>query len=64
MLKPSGILGIMTNFLTKDMVFENWFYNKDPTHVVFYSPVTFEIIAKQRGWRIQFIDANIVIFKK
>ena len=64
MLKPFGIIGIMTNFLTKDLVFENWFYNKDPTHVVFYSPVTFEIIAKQRGWRIQFIDANIVIFKK
>ena len=64
MLKPSGVLGIMTNFLTKDLVFENWFYNKDPTHVVFYSPATFEIVAKQRSWRVQFIDANIVIFKK
>ena len=64
MLKPSGVLGIMTSFLTKELVFENWFYNKDPTHVVFYSPATFEIIAKQRGWRIQFIDVNIVIFKK
>ena len=64
MLKPSGVLGIMTNFLTKELVFKNWFYNKDPTHVVFYSPTTFEIIAKQRGWRIQFLDVNIVIFKK
>ena len=37
MLNPSGILGIMTNFLSDDSLFANWYYRRDPTHVVFYA---------------------------
>lgn len=64
MLNPSGILGIMTNFLTDNSLFENWYYRRDPTHVVFYAKTTFQIIAKQRGWICEFPDNNIALLIK
>ncbi len=63
-LKPKGIIAIMTNFLNKDLRFENWYYRQDPTHVVFYSTTTFNIIARQRGWEVQFPARNVVLFNK
>ena len=63
-LNRSGIIGIMTNFLTDDALFENWYYRRDPSHVVFYTKKTFQIIANQRGWLCQFPDKNIAIFMK
>ena len=62
MLNPSSILGVMTNFLSDDSLFENWYYRRDPTHVVFYAKITFQIIAKQRGWICKFSVNNIALF--
>ena len=64
MLNPSGILGIMTDFLVEDALFENWYYRRDPTHVVFYAKTTFQIIAKRRGWICTFPDNNIALLIK
>lgn len=64
MLNPSGILGIMTNFLIDDALFRNWYYRRDPTHVVFYAKTTFQIIAKQRGWGCQFPNNNVALLIK
>ena len=64
MLKTNGIIAIMTNFLTEDLNFEDWYYRKDPTHVVFYSKTTFETISKQRGWKVHFPATNVVFFEK
>ena len=36
-----GVIGLMTNFYTDDNLFEDWYYRKDPTHVVFYCEETF-----------------------
>ena len=44
LLLDSAWLGIMTCFLTEESQFENWYYRKDPTHVVFYAEETFKII--------------------
>ena len=33
----NGTIGIMTNFHSEQDIFENWYYTKDPTHVVFYN---------------------------
>ncbi len=63
-LKPAGIIAIMTNFLKKDLNFENWYYRQDPTHVVFYSINTFKTIALERDWEVQFPATNTVLFKK
>ncbi len=57
-------LGIMTSFLPPNIMFEDWYYRKDPTHVVFYKEKTFEIIALQRNWEVFFPSKNIVLFNK
>jgi hypothetical protein len=64
MLEENGILVIMTSFLSNMEDFENWYYRRDPTHVVFYSQETFKVIAKQNNWKYWIEDKNIVFFKK
>jgi hypothetical protein len=64
MLEENGILAIMTSFLSNIEDFENWYYRRDPTHVVFYSQETFKVIARQRKWKYWIEDRNIVFFKK
>ena len=63
-LEDNGILAIMTSFLSNIEDFENWYYRRDPTHVVFYSQETFKVIARQRNWKYWIEDRNIVFFKK
>ena len=64
LLEEKGLLGIMTSFLTEDVLFEDWYYIRDPTHVVFYHQKTFQIIASQRNWSYEFPKKNIVFFRK
>ena len=64
LLNYGGIIGIMTNFYSKEKIFENWYYIKDPTHVVFYNKKTFLIIAKIFNWDCEFLGNNLVFFKK
>lgn len=51
MLKPGGMLGVMTCFQTDDACFAGWHYRRDPTHVIFYRQETFRAIARSNGWR-------------
>ena len=63
-LKPNGWLGVMTSFLTTDVMFENWYYRRDPTHVTFYSEKTFQVIASQRNWICEIKSKDIALLKK
>jgi len=66
LLKPGGYLSIMTLFLPKDLeLFQNWWYRRDPTHIAFYSPETFEVIAKKLGLEVVYENGKrIVVFRK
>lgn len=64
LLKPSGLLGIMTGILEEESLFKTWWYALDPTHICFYRRQTFEWIGKWRGWAVDFPAQNIVIFQK
>ena len=64
LLAKNSSLAIMTSFMTEDYLFKNWYYRRDPTHVVFYKKITFKIIASQRNWKINFPSENIVLFNK
>ena len=64
MLTKKGILGLMTTFLSDEKGFEQWYYRKDPTHVVFYRPRTFEIIANMMGWAYEVPEKDVVLFTK
>ena len=59
-----GILGVMTNFYEDTINFEDWYYRKDPTHVVFYAVKTLQCIAEERSWEVDIQCGNVVFFKK
>ena len=54
----------MTTFIPDNEKFENWYYRRDPTHVVFYNKKTFDFIGSQRKWKTEYPEKNIIIFKK
>jgi len=46
-LNPKGHIALMTLFHDNSMeYFWKWWYRRDPTHITFYTPKTFEIMAK------------------
>lgn len=56
-LKPNGILAVMTLFHPKDQEkFFDWFYIRDQTHIVFYTPKTLDVMSSSVGLRL--IDDN------
>lgn len=64
LLRPGGLLGVMTEFLTNDRRFAGWYYRQDLTHVVFYAEQTLRMIARLRGWAIDIPRKNVAIFQK
>lgn len=64
LLKPGGWLVIMTRFQTDDARFAGWHYRRDPTHVVFYRPQTFEQLARRFAWTVACRPPQLVIIKK
>ena len=63
-LKPRGKLGIMTGILDDRSEFADWYYQRDPTHIAFYTTRTMRWIADRMGWQAEFPAPNIVIFAK
>jgi SAM-dependent methyltransferase len=59
LLRPGGLLAVMTCFQTEDARFGGWHYRRDPTHVVFYRAETFEAIAAARGWRCEIVAKDV-----
>jgi len=64
LLRPGGILGVMTEFLTDDSRFAGWHYRRDISHVVFYCEQTLRDIAGRFGWEIEIPRKNVSIFTK
>ncbi|WP_372966480.1 class I SAM-dependent methyltransferase [Marinobacter sp.] len=64
LLKPGGMLGVMTCFQTDDDRFDNWHYRRDPTHVVFYREQTFAWLAMKYGWQMSVPCKDVVLFRK
>jgi len=65
LIKPDGLLGIMTQFYTDNINYETWWYKNDPTHVVFYGPKTLDYIAScYKLDKIYDDQKSIVIFRK
>ena len=64
MLRPNGLLAMMTAFQTDDARFANWHYRRDPTHVVFYRAETMRTLAKDLHWACEIPAPNVVIFQK
>ena len=63
-LKPGGILGIMTRLVPDHEAFAQWYYKNDPTHVCFFSRTTFEWLATQWQAALTFEDHDVMLFPK
>ena len=64
LVKPGGLLALMTNFQTDDSRFADWHYRRDPTHVTFYKQETFDFIAADFGLTCEIPCKNVVFLRK
>lgn len=56
-LKPGGILAMMTLFHENDNEkFLDWWYRRDVTHIGFFTPKTFEVLAEIVGLKVIYTD--------
>ncbi|MCK5666833.1 MAG: class I SAM-dependent methyltransferase [Thiotrichaceae bacterium] len=63
-IKPDGVLGLMTKLVIDRESFKNWHYKNDITHICFYSKKTFMWIANKYQLSVSFIDSDVIILKK
>lgn len=64
LLRPGGLLAVMTCFQTEDTRFPDWYYRRDPTHVTFYRENTFRWLAGHFAWSCEFPCRNVVFLRK
>jgi Methyltransferase domain len=64
LLRPGGLLAVMTCFQTEDARFAGWQYRRDPTHVVFYREATLRRVAAQRGWACEIPCKDVALMRK
>ena len=65
-LKADAYLALMTQFHPNDTdLYLKWWYRRDPTHISFYHPHTFEVLAEKFGFHILFCDEkkNVLLQK-
>lgn len=62
LLPAHGVLGLMTRLVPTDRRFTDWHYQKDPTHISFYSPQTFHWMATTWQRDVAFFDVDVVVF--
>jgi len=65
-INPNGYLAIQTAFYPQNRdKFLKWYYRLDPTHIIFFSPNTFKILADNHG--LDIIKSNnkeMILMKK
>jgi hypothetical protein len=64
MLRPGGILAVMTSLWNERTDFASWYYRLDPTHVVFFHEETFRRLAGDLGLACDFPAKNIILLQK
>ncbi|GGO76152.1 methyltransferase [Marinobacterium nitratireducens] len=64
LLKPGGLLGVMTKRVIDAEAFSRWHYKNDQTHVCFFSNHTFEYLARRYDCDLEFVAADAVILQR
>jgi len=64
LLRPGGLLAVMTAFQSDDEGFEDWHYRRDPTHVVFFREETLRLVAERRGWACEIPVKDVALMRK
>lgn len=64
MLRPGGVLGLMTKLVIDQRAFRSWHYISDPTHICFFSPETLQWWAVRVGAELELVAADAVLLTK
>jgi SAM-dependent methyltransferase len=64
LLRPGGILAVMTEFQTEDERFARWYYREDRTHVVFYRERTLRHLASRLDLEVEVPARNVTLLRK
>ncbi len=65
LVRPGGVLAIMTSLLHNGIDFDKWHYRRDPTHVCFYGKQTLKVIGMLYGMTPESIlDTGVIILRK
>ena len=64
LLKSNGVLAIMTQILTPQKDFEQWYYKNDPSHIGFFSEKALNCLAQKWQAELYVISERVVMFKK
>lgn len=64
MLRPNGLLAVMTQFRDERRPFASWYYRRDPTHICLYSEPTMRWIAQEMAWDLECLPQGVTIFRR
>ena len=64
LLKDGGILGVMTKLYQNSINFNDWYYRRDATHVIFFTENTFKWIASHYHLKLEILSDNVIILQK
>jgi hypothetical protein len=64
LLKPDGILGLMTLLRPQNEPFSEWYYVREDTHVAFYSEETFRWIADKLDSTLSILGDRVILLEK
>ncbi|HEX7025741.1 MAG TPA: class I SAM-dependent methyltransferase [Gammaproteobacteria bacterium] len=64
LVKPGGLLAIMTRLTDETDDFTQWHYKNDPSHVSFFSRETFYYLAKRDCLQCELIGSDVVLLTK
>jgi SAM-dependent methyltransferase len=64
LLKPGGIFAGLTQFHSGPEKFKDWWYQRDPTHVGFYSEKTFQSLAPIFSMQVVSLKKPLFVFEK
>lgn len=63
LVKPGGLLGIMTGMYRDIEAFKDWWYPSEPTHVNFYHSDTWTWISAEWGWEYQLLTDRVIVLR-
>jgi hypothetical protein len=63
LLRPGGLLGVMTQLRPPDREFARWHYRRDITHVALYSEQTLEWLSRRFRWTVESLSPRVHIFR-
>lgn len=64
LLRPGGLLAVMTGFPPEAAAFAAWHYRRDPTHVVFYAPDTLRWLAHRHDADCEIPCPNVALLRR